>query len=202
MTELFEQLLYQVEQLGWVAPALYVVLYILLTIFLVPATPMTIAAGVLFGLVRGSILATLGATLGATAAFLAGRTFARDWAARKLQHRPALAAMDDAVGREGWKIVSLSRLSPIFPFTLINYAYGLTQVRLRHYVTASLIGMIPPTVMYVYIGSLARLGVDTTDAGPTLKVFRIIGLFATIAVTLLIMRLARKALRERVQQKT
>lgn len=136
--------------------------------------------------------------LGATAAFVVGRYLAREWVAAKVQGAPRFAAIDQAVAREGWKIVILTRLSPIFPFNLLNYAFGLTRVSLRDYVFASWIGMIPGTLMYVYMGSLAG-DLATQGAGSRMRsgaewALSGIGLLATIAVTVYVTRLARAAL--------
>jgi uncharacterized membrane protein YdjX (TVP38/TMEM64 family) len=135
------------------------------------------------------------ATLGATAAFLVGRYLARDWVARKIEKNPKFRAIDKAVAEEGWKIVLLTRLSPIFPFNLLNYAFGLTRIRLREYVLASWIGTMPGTILYVYIGSLARAGVRHTT--PAEWVLRGVGLLASLAVTVVLTRVAKKALNKR-----
>jgi uncharacterized membrane protein YdjX (TVP38/TMEM64 family) len=120
----------------------------------------------------------------------------------RIRGNPRFKAIDEAVGREGWKIVGLTRLSPIFPFNLLNYAYGITKVSLRDYFFASWIGMIPGTVMYVYIGSVAgNLATLESGQGSTSSVewiLRIVGLLATVAVTLYVTRVAKKALAERV----
>ncbi|MDY7014823.1 MAG: TVP38/TMEM64 family protein, partial [Cyanobacteriota bacterium] len=141
-----------------------------------------------------------GATAGATAAFLVGRYLARDWVAKKIEGNKKFRAIDEAVGREGLKIVLLTRLSPVFPFNLLNYAYGITGVSLKDYVIGS-VGMIPGTIMYVYIGSLAgslaTVGTEAQPANPTLQwAIRIVGLIATVAVTLYVTKVARKALEE------
>jgi len=187
-----------VDGLGWIGPVVFVVLYIGATVFFIPGSALTLGAGALFGVVKGSLLVSVASTLGATAAFLVGRYLAREWVARKIAKNEKFAAIDEAVGREGWKIVGLTRLSPVFPFTLLNYAYGLTNVKLRDYFFASWIGMMPGTVMYVYLGALARLGADVQDAGSAQTVLRIVGLAATVAVTLYVTRVARKALAKRV----
>lgn len=187
-----------VEALGIWGPIVFILLYIAATVLFVPGSALTLGAGAIFGLVRGSILVSVGSTLGATAAFLVGRYVARDWVARKIEKNPKFAAIDRAVAREGWKIVGLTRLSPAFPFSLLNYAYGLTQVRLRDYVLASWIGMMPGTVMYVYLGSLARLGIDAQEGGGAQLALRMVGLVATIVVTVYITRIARKALDKEV----
>ena len=98
----------------------------------------------------------LNATLGSTATFLLGRTLARDWAAAKFKSNAKFDSIDRAVATNGFKIVLLTRLSPIFPYNLLGYMYGLTGVRLRDYVLASWIGMLPGTLLYVYLGSAAK----------------------------------------------
>jgi uncharacterized membrane protein YdjX (TVP38/TMEM64 family) len=125
---------------------------------------------------------------------------ARDLIARRVAGNVKFAAIDDAVGREGFKIVLLTRLSPIFPFNLLNYAYGLTQVTLRDYVVASLIGMIPGTVMFVYLGSLftdvAALAAGGSRGSAAPWWLKVIGFAATVAVTIVVTRVARRALEE------
>jgi uncharacterized membrane protein YdjX (TVP38/TMEM64 family) len=170
----------------------FIALYVLASIFLLPGWILTLGAGAVFGVVRGSIYASLGATLGATAAFLVGRYLARDWVAKKIAANPKFAAIDKAVAEEGWKIVGLTRLSPLFPFNVLNYAFGLTRVSLRDYVLASWIGMMPAAVMYVYIGSLANAAAEKKTTVEW--VLRGVGLLATIAVTVLITRIAKRAL--------
>jgi uncharacterized membrane protein YdjX (TVP38/TMEM64 family) len=187
-----------VEQLGPWGPVLFVLIYIVAAVLFVPGSALTLGAGAVFGVGLGSVLVSLGATLGATAAFLVGRYFARAWVAKKIEGNAAFAAIDRAVAAEGWKIVGLTRLSPAFPFSLLNYAFGLTRVSLRDYVVASWIGMMPGTVMYVYIGSLARVAGDRTRT-PGEWALLGLGLVATIAVTIFIARIARTALAKRTQ---
>ena len=153
--ELLKRVLSWVGDLGPWGPFFYTVIYILACVFFIHGSILTLGAGVLFGVVKGSIIVSIAATLGATCAFLVGKYLARDWVAKKIQANPRFQAIDEAVAREGWKIVGLTRLSPVFPFNLLNYAYGLTRVSLRDYFLASWVGMMPGTVMYVYIGSLA-----------------------------------------------
>jgi uncharacterized membrane protein YdjX (TVP38/TMEM64 family) len=187
-----------VEQLGPWGPVLFVLIYIVAAVLFVPGSALTLGAGAVFGVGLGSVLVSLGATLGATAAFLVGRYFARAWVAKKIEGNAAFAAIDRAVAAEGWKIVGLTRLSPAFPFSLLNYAFGLTRVSLRDYMVASWIGMMPGTVMYVYIGSLARVAGDRTRT-PGEWALLGLGLVATIAVTIFIARIARTALAKRTQ---
>lgn len=189
-----------IDRLGTVGAIAFIALYITATVAFFPGSILTLGAGVIFGAVWGSLYVFIGATLGATAAFLVGRYLARNWVARKIADNKKFAAIDQAVGREGLKIVLLTRLSPIFPFNLLNYAFGITGVSLKDYFIGS-VGMIPGTIMYVYIGSLAgnlaAIGTETQPTNPNLQwAIRILGLIATVAVTVYITRIARKALEE------
>jgi len=173
-------------------------------VFMLPGAILTLGAGAVFGVVNGLLLVSLSSTVGATAAFLVGRYLAREAVARRIEDNATFRSIDEAVASEGWKIVGLTRLSPVFPFNLLNYAFGLTRVSLRDYVLASWIGMIPGTAMYVYLGSLAgslaELGQAAGARSRTLAewVLFVIGLFATMAVTLVITRIARRALKRRL----
>ncbi len=197
---LLQRALDAVAGLGPWGPALFIAIYVLCTVFLVPGSVLTLGAGAIFGVVWGSVYVSLGSTLGATAAFLVGRYLARDWVAKKIEGNAKFAAIDRAVANEGWKIVGLTRLSPVFPFTLLNYAFGLTRVKLRDYVLSSWIGMMPGTVMYVYLGSLARAGAGAEKKSPAEWALYGVGLAATIGVTILITRVARRALAERTKE--
>lgn len=191
-----------IESLGAWAPAAFIGIYICATILFLPGSVLTLGAGLLFGLTMGFVYVSIGSTLGATAAFLVGRYFARDWIAGKIEHRAKFKAIDEAVAGEGWKIVGLTRLSPVFPFNMLNYAFGLTKVTLRDYFFASWIGMMPGTMLYVYLGSiagdLATTGTGTGQKSPAQWTMTVIGLLATAAVTIHITRIARRALDERI----
>ena len=157
-----------IKELGPMGMGVFAGLYVFACIFFIPGSLLTLGAGSIYGVVTGSILVSVSSTLGATAAFLVGRYFARDWIAKKIEGNQRFTTIDNAVAAEGWRIVGLTRLSPVFSFNLLNYAYGLTRVSLREYVLASWIGMMPGTVMYVYIGSLAgdlaSIGSETAEA--------------------------------------
>lgn len=188
-----------VEQLGPTGPVIYILMYIAASVLFVPGSALTLGAGAIFGVVKGSIIVSIASTLGATVAFLIGRYIARDWVARKIEKNEKFKAIDQAVAGQGWKIVGLTRLSPAFPFSLLNYAYGLTMVSLRDYVMASWIGMMPGTIMYVYLGSLARLGIEAEQATTAQTVLKIVGLLATIALTVYVTKIARRALKRKVE---
>jgi uncharacterized membrane protein YdjX (TVP38/TMEM64 family) len=117
-----------------------------------------------------------------------------------VQSKPSFLAVDQAVAKQGWKIVLLTRLSPVFPFNFQNYAYGLTRISFWHYTLASWVGMIAGTFLYVYLGTLGRSSLEAaagTEGVQSLKLaIQVVGLLATVAVTILITRIARKALKE------
>src|SRR6266403_1672951 len=190
-----------IGELGPWGPVIFVGLYVVATVLFVPGSVLTLGAGAVFGVVLGSVCVSISATLGATAAFLAGRYLARDAIARKIAKNEKFAAIDRAVADEGWKIVFLTRLSPVFPFTLLNYAFGLTRVRLSHYVLASWIGMMPGTVMYVYLGSLVNVGVGHRQRTAGEWALYGVGLLATMAVTVFVTRVAKKALAKKIGSK-
>ena len=200
--ELFRNLLAWIEGLGPLGPLVFILAYIAATVFFLPGSILTLGAGFVFGLVRGSIVVSVASTLGATAAFLVGRYLARGWVSKKVEGNEKFKAIDEAVGREGWKIVGLTRLSPVFPFNLLNYAFGLTKVSLGNYFFASWAGMIPGTIMYVYIGSLAgdlaTLGSGGRSRTPQEWALYGLGFAATIAVTIFVTRIAKKALSQKV----
>ena len=182
----------------------FILIYMIATVAFVPSSILTLGAGVVFAVVLGSIYAFIGATIGATAAFLVGRYLMRGWISKKIEGNDKFKAIDEAVAKEGFKIVFLARLSPVFPFILLNYAFAISGVSLKDYFLGS-IGMIPGTVMYVYIGSLAgSLAMIGTEqpTNPALQwATRIISLIATVAVTVYVTRVARKALEYEVSSR-
>jgi uncharacterized membrane protein YdjX (TVP38/TMEM64 family) len=142
-----------VQNLGPAGALLYGTVYALGAVLMIPGVALTAGAGLVYGTLIGVLIVSPASVLGATGAFLIARYFARDWVERKLQNYPKFKAVDRAVERQGFKVVLLIRLQPVIPFVLLNYALGLTRVRLRDYVIASWIGMLPATVVYVYLGS-------------------------------------------------
>ncbi|MBA4396261.1 MAG: hypothetical protein C0394_02555 [Syntrophus sp. (in: bacteria)] len=192
-----------ISDLGAWGVLVFIILYILACVFFLPGSILTLGAGIIFGLFEGSVIVSISSTLGATAAFIVGRYFARDWVAKKIEGNPGFKTIDDAVAKEGWKIVGLTRLSPVFPFNLLNYAYGLTKVSLRDYFFASWIGMLPGTIMYVYIGSLvgdlARLSAGGRTRTTAEWALYVVGFMATVMVTIYVTRIARAALSKKEQ---
>jgi len=196
--ELLKQAIDWVGQLGPWGPIIFIAIYIAATVLFIPGSVLTLGAGAVFGVVWGSIYVSIASTLGATCAFLVGRYLARDAIARKIEGNERFAAIDKAVAGEGWKIVGLTRLSPVFPFTLLNYAFGLTRVKLGHYMLASWIGMMPGTIMYVYLGSLAQAATGDRTRTTGEWVLYGVGLLATVVVTVFVTRVAKKALAQKI----
>jgi len=187
-----------IGKLGPWGPVIFIALYVVATVLFVPGSVLTLGAGAVFGVALGSVCVSISATLGATAAFLVGRYLARDAIARKIEKNKRFAVIDRAVADEGWKIVLLTRLSPVFPFTLLNYAFGVTRVKLSHYMLASWLGMIPGTVMYVYLGSLVNVGAGRRQRTAGEWALYGVGLLATILVTVFVTRIAKKALAKKI----
>ncbi len=195
------------ESTDWVAGRgatgilVYVLAYAVAAVFLVPGAIFTLGGGFIFGVFRGTVAVSLGSTLGAALAFLIARYVARKSVLRLAAKNAKFAAIDGAIGRQGWKIVLLLRLSPLIPFNVSNYLYGLTGVRFWPYVLASWAGMLPVTVLYVYLGAVGRAGllaaVGRGMHGSILRtVFFAAGLLASIAVTWYVSHVAKKALRK------
>jgi uncharacterized membrane protein YdjX (TVP38/TMEM64 family) len=199
-----QSILEWVDSLGATGAIAFIAVYILATVAFVPGLLLTLGAGLLFGVFWGSVYVFVASTSGAILAFWVGRYVLRGWVEKKTAGNTKFQAIDTAVGRSGFKIVLLTRLSPAFPFNLLNYAYGVTKVSLWDYSWAS-VGMIPATVLYVYIGSLAAsiasLGTNPKSSDPKLQlVAQVVGLLATIVVTVYITRLAQKALAKTITE--
>jgi uncharacterized membrane protein YdjX (TVP38/TMEM64 family) len=200
---------YVIEALEWIAglgywgPFAVIIFYIVACVFFLPGSVITLGAGFIFGLHLGFITAWSGACLGACTAFLVSRTFGRDWVQSKIVGSPKFSAVNRAVAGEGFKVVLLLRLSPVVPFNFLNYALGLTGVPFWKYALASALGMIPGGLMYVYFGSAARsltdIAAGNIQSGSLGQLFFWIGLFATILVTVLITRAAKKQLEKTAQ---
>lgn len=201
VTEWLATLNLWLDGLGPIGLVLFVGVYVLATVLFLPGTILTIGAGFVFGLLWGFVGVSVGSTAGAACAFLIGRYFARDKVQEAVANKPKFKAIDRAVGEKGWKIVLLLRLSPLVPFNLQNYVYGLTAIKFWPYVAASWAGMIPGTLLYVYLGTAGREVVEAAAKGemerqPMQAILFVGGLIVIVAVTLYITRITRQALKE------
>jgi uncharacterized membrane protein YdjX (TVP38/TMEM64 family) len=180
-----------IAALGFAGIVIFAMIYIVGAIVLAPEAVLTVFAGFAYGFWALPIVLAA-ATIGASLAFLIARYIARDTVWRLLARRRNLAAIDRAIADDGWKIVALLRLSPLIPFNLQNYLFGVTAIPFRHFVAATFFGIIPGTALYVYLGAL---GNQIGDADVEKWGFFAFGLAATIAVAVLVARKARKILR-------
>jgi uncharacterized membrane protein YdjX (TVP38/TMEM64 family) len=194
----FERFLESVRALGFWGPVALAAAYVPACLFFFPGSILTLGAGFLFGVVEGSIAVSLGSVAGVAAAFIAAKTLARGLIEGRIASNPKFRAVDQAVAEQGFKIVLLMRLSPVFPFNALNFAFGLTRVRFRDYLLASWIGMFPGTLLYVSLGSavqnLGDLVSGKVEGGLGQKALFFAGLAAAAAVTIFVTRIARRAL--------
>jgi len=188
--------------MGAAGGAIYAVFYIVGTALFFPGLPLTLGAGFLYGAVIGTLVVSPASVAGASLAFLIARYFARDWVTRRLKKYPQAAAIDRAIEKNGFKAVVLLRLQPVLPFNILNYALGLTSIRLRDYMLASWIGMFPATVLYVYLGSVMNDISDLLRGRPNSGVAgRFLlwgGLAAIVVLVWWLGRIAKKALRDEI----
>ncbi|MEX2015915.1 MAG: TVP38/TMEM64 family protein [Candidatus Hydrogenedentales bacterium] len=198
--EWLDRVLDRLRQLGVWGPILYTVFYVFASVLFVPASWLTLGAGYAFGAVVGTLSAFTGGLLGAALAFFLGRTLARHIIERRLSKSPRFAALDRGVAEEGFKLVLLVRLTPALPFAPLNYAFGATRVRFRDYMFGSMAGMFPGCVLYTYLGwitqNLSGMARGKMERSPAEWALLAAGLVATVAVTVVITRLARRTLRE------
>ena len=188
----------RLAQLGPWGPVLFVLLYIAGAVALAPVFLLTVAAGALFGVWRGTIYVFIGAVLGACAAYSVSVRLTRISFLAWLDRDPRVVVVRSAVAGEGWWVQFLLRLSPLVPYNLLNYALGLSQVRFKDFVRAS-IGMLPAIVMYTYygkvVGDVAKLAAGIAPPrGPEYYALLTIGLITTILATTIITRAARRAI--------
>jgi uncharacterized membrane protein YdjX (TVP38/TMEM64 family) len=193
-----------VASLGAWGPLAFIAGYSIAPVIFAPAFLLTIAAGAIFGFVKGVIYVMIGATIGATLAFLTGRYLARQFVEQLLRREPRLQIIDRAVERHGFRLVALLRMSPAVPFVLLNYALGLSRIKLVDYVAAS-IGMLPVVAMYVYTGKLAGdLASLASGAaqprGPLYYAMIALGFISTVAVTVYVMRIAKRAIEQEIAE--
>jgi uncharacterized membrane protein YdjX (TVP38/TMEM64 family) len=183
-----------IRDLGPWGPVAFIFIYIAAVVLFIPASILTLGAGFVYGLGWGALWVLVAANLAATLTFLIGRHVARDWIAHKMEANLKFKAIDEAVARDGWKIVALVRLAPVFPFSPTSYGFGLTRVPFWSYALANL-AMIPGTVMYVYFGSVARDLTEKVTTPPWIK--WTVGALAVIVVIYLT-RFAKRALTQKI----
>jgi uncharacterized membrane protein YdjX (TVP38/TMEM64 family) len=175
----------------------FFVAYVIATVAALPGSLLTLAAGFAYGPLWGLVLASPASVTGATCAFLLGRTWLRGWAERIVRSSRNVRAVDAALARDGFMLVLLLRLSPVFPFNALNYVLSLSRIPLRTYVLASFLGMLPGTAFVVYVGSLVPAAAALQTAGPGGTASLVLygaGFVATVAVVVVATRAARRAL--------
>mmetsp|Transcript_28832 Transcript_28832/g.44822 ORF Transcript_28832/g.44822 Transcript_28832/m.44822 type:complete len:369 (-) Transcript_28832:32-1138(-) len=166
-TSTLENIVSQVETMGTLGFLYFGIFYTIAEILAIPAFPLTCSAGYLFGLQGGTAIVLLSASIAASISFLIGRTALRSYVEGLLEKYPKFKAMDKAIGKEGFKLILLLRLSPLFPFALSNYLYGVTSVRFVEYFWGTLLGFLPGTMAYVYSGDVGKaLTLDNGNAQP------------------------------------
>jgi uncharacterized membrane protein YdjX (TVP38/TMEM64 family) len=196
-----------VGQMGAVGIFIFIVVYAAATVLLAPGSILTIGAGFAFGLWKGFLAVSGGATLGAALAFLVARFIARDKVEAIALRNDKFRSIDHAIGKQGAKLIFLLRLSPVIPFNLSNYFYGLTGVRFWPYVLASWIGMMPGTFLYVYLGTAGKAAVSAAAGGEAVRhgwqywALLSVGLIATVIVTIWVTKIARDALKSQADVK-
>ena len=197
-----------VAEMGTTGILIFIGVYALATVLLAPGSILTIGAGFAFGLWKGFLAVSAGATLGAAAAFLVARFIAREKVEATAKGNEKFREIDKAIGKQGAKLIFLLRLSPLIPFNLSNYFYGLTGVKFWPYVLASWIGMMPGTFLYVYIGTAGKAAVSAAAGGEAVKqgwqywTFISVGLAATIVVTIWVSKIARDAVKKTADVKS
>ena len=187
-----------VQQLGPLGVVVFIAAYALATVLFLPGWIFTVGAGLVYGIVGGTLVALTGAVIGATLAFIVARYFVRKNIEDYAKKNARFQAIDEAIGKNGWKIIGLLRLSPLIPFNLSNYFYGITAVSLKAYVAISAVGMIPGTLLYAYLGAIGKAGIagEKTQHSSAQYILLGVGLVATIAVTILVSRIAKNALKK------
>ena len=178
------------QNAGLAAPLIFMALYAAATVLFLPGSILTIAGGALFGPVWGTFYSLTGATAGATLAFLVARYLASDWVARKAGGR--LKRLIEGVEAEGWRFIAFVRLVPLFPFNLLNYALGLTRIRLSHFILASYLCMLPGAIAYTYLGYVGREAAAGSE-GSIRKNLLALGLLALIVFLPRLIRRLRRA---------
>ena len=194
----------KIQSLGPLAPLCFIVAYISACLVFFPGVILTLGGGILFGVALGTLYSAIGATLGAAAAFLISRYMAREWVQGKFGRNRRFRAIDDAVAEDGWKIVGLIRLSPVFPYIPLNYLFGLTRIPFVQFVVVTFLALIPNTALFTYagllVGDLAELGSRPIASGRTKWLVMTAGIVSTVVVTFFVTRIARRSLAKRLPE--
>lgn len=187
------------EQTFW-APVLFIAIYALAVVLVLPGFVLTLGSGFLFGVLEGSVIVVIGETLGATIAFLVGRALFGTRLAAALANHPRFSFVNQRMRQNGWKVVLFTRMIPLFPFKLSNYFFGVVRYPFPGFVLGTLIGVIPLTVTTVYLGSIAAdiatLGVRPEKRALWEWFVYAGGLLATMAAAVYVVRLGRQALKD------
>ncbi|MBI1977497.1 MAG: TVP38/TMEM64 family protein [Candidatus Omnitrophica bacterium] len=197
---LLQKTLDWIDSFGRVGPVMFVAVYALTCVFFVPSFVFTFSGGVLFGFWKGILLSLAGTGLGSLTAFFIGRYLARDLIAQRFAGNQVFSKLAEAAQKKGWKIVALARLTPIFPFAIGNYAFGITNIPAPHYLGASLLGTLPSTTLYTYLGtllgSLRALGAPGRTRTWQEWAFLTLGLIATVSLSYYLGRFAQKSIKK------
>lgn len=193
-----------IQSAGWIGWLLFIGLYAVSCLLFVPGSVLTLGAGAVYGFWSGIFLVLVGNGAGALLSLLITRYLLRGWATKYFSRSPKMRALQTAVEEEGWKIVCLTHLSPVMPFSVINYAYGLTNISVGEFLLATELGSIPSTCIYVYVGTLlgnlAKIGPEIRHHDLLEWLFQGMGLIVTIAVTIYISRMASQTLKKQMSQ--
>lgn len=204
MERLLEETRKQVDRFGYWGPVILIGLFVVATLLMLPSSLLTLLSGMIYGPILGLLVIMSATIVGSSLAFLVGRTLLRSRIERFAAKRPRFRALDRAIAERGLRIVILLRLTPIAPFNVLNYALSLTKVRLRQYMLGTLLGMLPGTALFVYLGSTARevaqlvSGEQAWGSGATLLFFG--GLLVTAGLTIYLTFVARRALQAAMDQ--
>ena len=168
-----------INNFGILGPIVFFVIYVLATVLFLPGLPLSLLAGIVFGPILGSILVSISSTTGAALAFLVGRYTGRDWIINKFSDSDIFKKLDNGIKEQGWRMIAITRLIPIFPFNAQNYVYGLTDIDFKTYVFVSWLCMLPGTVAYVFLA-----GAIIAGEGNTTKTITYIGIGVAILLIL------------------
>jgi uncharacterized membrane protein YdjX (TVP38/TMEM64 family) len=192
-----------IQHAGWLGWLLFIGLYALACLLFIPGSVLTLGAGAVYGFWGGTVLVLAGNGLGSLLSLLVTRYLLRDWAKKLFARHAKLRAVEDAVQHDGWRIVCLARLSPVMPYSLINYSLGLTRISALKFLLATEAGAIPSTCVYVYlgtlVGNLTKLGPDLRQHRPLEWIFQGVGLLLTIGITVYVTRMATRSLKKRMK---